>query len=300
MVLVAQPGGRPRDTRARFGVAHRPRRSTRFPTWTTPGRRPRFRSGSRAGRLPPSAARPGGSRTSAAPMISRVARTADASHPALGDPRGWAIRFGRELNATDDRHHFGPSGMPVIEGKHLAPFAVRHHEPGDAAVGGARQSVAAGRRLQAVRGSATETSRASATGCRSSPRSCRPASSPLTRSSACATRLPDLQQHFLCGLFNSYVLNAVVRLLMGGHVTTSLVEHLPAPPWRDTGRERRIAALAEELSHPATTPRRFSRRARLKRRSRPPWRALRDSTPPHFRVCSRAFRSSKSKRARWR
>jgi hypothetical protein len=65
--------------------------------------------------------------------------------------------------------------------------------------------------------------------------------------------VPDLQQYFLCGLFNSYVLNAVVRLLMGGHVTTSLVEQLPAPAWRDTRLERRIAALAEELSHPATT-----------------------------------------------
>ena len=36
------------------------------------------------------------------------------------------------------------------------------------------------------------------------------------------TPLPLSRQHFLCGVFNLYVLNAVVRLLMGGHVTTSL------------------------------------------------------------------------------
>ena len=27
--------------------------------------------------------------------------------PALGDPAGWHVHFGRELNATDDRRHFG-------------------------------------------------------------------------------------------------------------------------------------------------------------------------------------------------
>ncbi len=37
---------------------------------------------------------------------------------------GWNVRFGRELNATDDRGHFyaGRSGLPVIEGKHIEPF----------------------------------------------------------------------------------------------------------------------------------------------------------------------------------
>jgi hypothetical protein len=50
--------------------------------------------------------------------------------------------------------------------------------------------------------------------------------------------------HFLCGLFNSFVLNAVVRMLMGGHVTTSLVESLPVPLFDDSERIRRIARLA--------------------------------------------------------
>ena len=44
--------------------------------------------------------------------------------PRLDASDGWNARFGRELNATDDRGHFyeGQSGLPVIEGKHIEPF----------------------------------------------------------------------------------------------------------------------------------------------------------------------------------
>ena len=52
-----------------------------------------------------------------------------ATVPRLGDRAGWHARFGRELNATDDRAHFvdraaarGSDVLPVIEGKHLEPF----------------------------------------------------------------------------------------------------------------------------------------------------------------------------------
>src|SRR5690606_37496306 len=52
--------------------------------------------------------------------------------PALGGDAGWSVRFGRELNATDDKPHFedrGPSRgnrdtLPIVEGKHLRPFGV--------------------------------------------------------------------------------------------------------------------------------------------------------------------------------
>jgi hypothetical protein len=48
---------------------------------------------------------------------------------ALGDARGWSVRFGRELNATDDRPHFValPARsrlLPIVEGKQLSPFRV--------------------------------------------------------------------------------------------------------------------------------------------------------------------------------
>ena len=47
----------------------------------------------------------------------RSARDVDILHaiafttPALGDPAGWHVRFGRELNATDDRRHFDRAPM---------------------------------------------------------------------------------------------------------------------------------------------------------------------------------------------
>src|SRR6185369_10958528 len=60
--------------------------------------------------------------------------------------------------------------------------------------------------------------------------------------------LTDERQQFLCGLFNSYVLNALVRLLMGGHLTTSLVEGLPSPAWRGDADDVAIASLARQLT----------------------------------------------------
>jgi len=39
-----------------------------------------------------------------------------------------------------------------------------------------------------------------------------------------------------------------VRLLMGGHVTTGLVESLPVPVWTASADQRRIAALARQIS----------------------------------------------------
>ena len=42
-----------------------------------------------------------------------------------------------------------------------------------------------------------------------------------------AIKLVD--QYFLCGLFNSFVVNYLVRLRVSTHVTTALVERLPVP-----------------------------------------------------------------------
>ena len=45
-------------------------------------------------------------------------------------PTGWNARFGRELNATEDRPRFVPLGsraklLPIVEGKQLSPFQDR-------------------------------------------------------------------------------------------------------------------------------------------------------------------------------
>ena len=73
--------------------------------------------------------------------------------------------------------------------------------------------------------------------------------------------LPLDQQHFLCGVFNSDLIDAIVRMLMGGHVTTSLMESLPVPPWTGSARQQQIAAIALTL-------------ARTKRREGAAWHQL--------------------------
>ena len=56
-------------------------------------------------------------------------------------------------------------------------------------------------------------------------------------------------QYFLCGLFNSLVVNYLVRLWVTTHVTTAIVERLPVPRADQAGPQlARIAALARLLS----------------------------------------------------
>ena len=47
--------------------------------------------------------------------------------------------------------------------------------------------------------------------------------------------IDDDEQAFLCGIFNSFVANYLVRLRVGTHVTTSIIGRLPVPrPPRDS------------------------------------------------------------------
>jgi hypothetical protein len=62
--------------------------------------------------------------------------------------------------------------------------------------------------------------------------------------------LDDERQHYLCGLLNSPSLNAWVRMFMGSHVTTSLIEQIPVPVWTGESDQRAIAALSAALSAP--------------------------------------------------
>ena len=63
------------------------------------------------------------------------------------------------------------------------------------------------------------------------------------------TPLPLAAQYFLCGLFNSFVVNYLVRMRVTTHVTTATVERLPIPRKDDSPRAfREIAALARHLS----------------------------------------------------
>jgi hypothetical protein len=173
--------------------------------------------------------------------------TLSRSHPALGDRSGWSARFGRELNATEDRASFGSHGLEVIEGKHLTPFSVDVSPAGPRIDKHAAVRLLPDRRFEHARLGYRDVS---GVGNRLSLiAAVIPAGVVTTHTIFCLrTPFDSERQHFLCGLFNSWVLNAIVRMLMGGHVTTSLVEGLPVPPWTGDDLQRRIARLARALA----------------------------------------------------
>ena len=56
-------------------------------------------------------------------------------------------------------------------------------------------------------------------------------------------------QQFLCGVFNSFVANYLVRLRVSTHVTTSIIERLPVPmPSTSSTEFHEVAALAAALT----------------------------------------------------
>jgi hypothetical protein len=164
----------------------------------------------------------------------------------LGDSRGWAARFGRELNATDDRatSRRAGDGLPVVEGKQIHPFrvdlgAARHaigRADAERLLGGDRF----GRPRLAYRDVASATNRQTLVA------AILPAGCASTHTVFCLrSPLTVTAQHFLCGLFNSFIVNYLVRLRVTTHVTTAIVEWLPIPREEDAPRAfREIAALA--------------------------------------------------------
>lgn len=164
----------------------------------------------------------------------------------LGAEDGWRVSFGRELNATEIRPHLAARGVPVVEGKQLSPFVVD--------TTGARQIAAS------VVSTLIDTRRTmrprlgyrdiSGVGNRHTLiAAVIPAGVVTTHTVFCLKQQLDThRQHFLCALLNSCVLNVVVRMLMGGHVTTTLAEALPAPGWRGDDVDATIAQLARRLS----------------------------------------------------
>jgi hypothetical protein len=250
MMIAARAGERAVDIAARFGVRHMseldelPGRDSphcpAFPLRITAAQLARI--GGPACRVPDVR------HAIDLQLLDRLAR----DYPALGSAQGWAATFGRELNATDDRDAFGDRGLPILEGKHVAPFRA---DPASAAEN-IDEQVARRRLPHAPFARARLAYRdVAAVGNRTSLiAAVLPAGVVTTHTLFCLRNgFPLEQQHFLCGLFNSVVLNAVVRMLMGGHVTTSLVEGLPVPVWTGAPDQRRIAALARVLSEQHST-----------------------------------------------
>jgi hypothetical protein len=193
------------------------------------------------------------------PVDLAIAERVAGLFPPLGNSPGWNARFGRELNATEDRGVLGSAdgGLPVLEGKHLEPFR--------AAASKVRWTISprdAARRL----GKRHQRSRlgyrdvASATNRVTLIAALLPAFTVSTHTIFCLrTRVPLASQHFLCGLFNSFVLNFLVRLRVTTHVTTAIVERLPVPPLDESlPRFREISALARLLAK-RTSPRASAR-----------------------------------------
>ncbi|MGE3885858.1 MAG: N-6 DNA methylase [Vicinamibacterales bacterium] len=176
------------------------------------------------------------------------------SSPALSASEGWGVRFGRELNATDDGSHFvtraaGPALLPVVEGKHLRPFGI---------------DVDAVERFLAPRAAArlldTDSSFGIARVCYRDVASYSnrltliaallPAGMVSTHTVFCAKRaLVPEEAWCLVGLLNSLVANYLVRLQVTTHVTTALMARLPVPkPAPGSAEAREMATLAERLS----------------------------------------------------
>jgi len=184
------------------------------------------------------------------PVDVAIAERAATLFPPMGSEAGWSARFGRELNATDDRRSFEPAGvadLPVIEGKHVEPFGVRLEE--------AERSIRRSEARRLIHRERYERPRlayrdvAGATNRLTLIAAILPARCISTHTLFCLrSPLSLASQHFLCGLFNSFVVNYLVRMRVTTHVTTATVEGLPIPPSGYSPVEREIAALARLLS----------------------------------------------------
>lgn len=170
--------------------------------------------------------------------------------PVLADPNGWHVRFGRELNATDDRPHFVALTrrlLPIVEGKQLSPFQL---DLSRSPFGISR--AAASRLLDATstfaRNRIAYRDVASATNKLTLIAAMLPAGVVSTHTVFCLkSTLDDRSQWCLLGLMNSLVANYLVRLQVTTHVTTALMSRLPVP--RPARRHiGRLATLARSLA----------------------------------------------------
>jgi hypothetical protein len=164
-------------------------------------------------------------------IISRV--------PFLGSPDGWHATFGRELNATDDRDHFGATGWPVLEGKHLDPFVAHVDEARTFIEPRIARRLLGGRVARsrlAYREVASSTNRLTLIA------AMLPAESVSTHTVFCLRdRLPLDDQWCLCGILNGFVANYLVRLRGGTHVPAATMQMLPVPRPADEVLARIVA-----------------------------------------------------------
>ncbi|MGH9220835.1 MAG: Eco57I restriction-modification methylase domain-containing protein [Vicinamibacterales bacterium] len=174
--------------------------------------------------------------------------------PALGDASGWNLRFGRELNATDDRPHFLPLAktrqrlLPIVEGKLLSPFQVHL----DRATTGipARTASRLLDREPFRRPRLAYRDVAGATNKLTLIAALLPAGTVSTHTVFVSkTPLDEESQWCLLGLMNSLVANYLVRLRVMTHVTTATMARLPLPrPAAGSPPFETLASISRQLS----------------------------------------------------
>lgn len=176
--------------------------------------------------------------------------------PPLGHADGWHLRFGRELNATDDRAHFVPLDrsrptrhlLPIVEGKHIEPFrvsldAVMQAIPVSSAARLIDPARSYSRARVAYRDVSGRTNRLTLIA------AVLPAGAISTHTIFCAkSALDDASALTLVALLNSLTANYLVRLRVTTHVTTALMSGLPVPrPPETSTAARQLRMLARRL-----------------------------------------------------
>jgi len=157
---------------------------------------------------------------------------------------GWHARFGRELNATEDRPRFVPLGTrarlrSIVEGKQLSPFRVDLSR----STHGIAPDTTSRARI-AYRDVASATNRLTLIA------AMLPANAVSTHTVFCLkSDLDQRSQWCLLALLNSLVANYLVRLNVTTHVTAALMSRLPVPkPLPHSRAFDRLIALARSLA----------------------------------------------------
>jgi len=200
------------------------------------------------------------------PQALGIFTRAAASLPRLSSPEGWGAKFGRELNATDDRPHFVPSTralrrsleasgtsgdgfLPIVEGKHLQPFQVMlDHTTASVPRATAAKLIdprtSFDRERLAYRDIASATNRVTLIA------ALLPRNTLSTHTVFCLkTALDTRDQWCLLALLNSLPANYLVRLSVTTHVTTALMARLPVPrPSRKSAAFTELVRLARTLA----------------------------------------------------
>jgi hypothetical protein len=174
--------------------------------------------------------------------------------PRMSDASGWNVRFGRELNATDDRGHFVRRDtfrrdlLPIIEGKLLSPFRVDLDRAVDAI------PIAAAARLldrtAFARARIAYRDVASATNKLTLIAALLPANAVSTHTVFVAKNSPrERDQWCLLGLLNSWVANFLIRAQVMTHVTTAMMANLRVPrPQEGSALHTDLLAAAQTIA----------------------------------------------------